>query len=76
MILACCQNSSPKEAVKNLINVVMEEKTLKAQSLFKLLFAVKASFPSLDHVLNNREQAAGKSDGTGTVAYKLGFKML
>ncbi|KAL8198664.1 UNVERIFIED_CONTAM: hypothetical protein K2H54_020437 [Gekko kuhli] len=64
MILGCCQNSSAKEAVENLIRAAVEEKTLKAESLLKLLFALKASFPSLHDVLNNWEPAAVESDGT------------
>ncbi|XP_054858032.1 zinc finger and BTB domain-containing protein 40 [Eublepharis macularius] len=64
MILSCCQNTSPKEAVENLIKAVVEEKTLKAESLLKLLSAVKASFPGLHLLLDNWAPAAVRSDGT------------
>ncbi|XP_060114834.1 zinc finger and BTB domain-containing protein 40 [Heteronotia binoei] len=64
MILGCCQNSSPKEAVENLIKAVVEEKTLKAGSLLKLLLALKDSFPNLHRVLNNWDLAAAESNGT------------
>ncbi|XP_077167991.1 zinc finger and BTB domain-containing protein 40 [Paroedura picta] len=63
IILGCCQNSSPKEAVGNLIKAAVEEKTLKAGSLLKLLFALKASFPRLHRVLNSWEPAVVTSDG-------------
>uniref|UniRef100_A0A8D0F427 Zinc finger and BTB domain containing 40 n=1 Tax=Strix occidentalis caurina TaxID=311401 RepID=A0A8D0F427_STROC len=50
VVLDCCEDSSQREAVDNLLRKVDEEKTLRAESLVKLLGAVKASFPGL-HLL-------------------------
>lgn len=49
----------------NLLRKVDEEKTLKAESLVKLLGAVKASFPGLHLLLDNLVAAANVSDGKG-----------
>uniref|UniRef100_A0A8C8BUB9 Zinc finger and BTB domain containing 40 n=1 Tax=Otus sunia TaxID=257818 RepID=A0A8C8BUB9_9STRI len=51
VVLDCCEDSSQREAVDNLLRKVDEEKTLKAESLVKLLGAVKASFPGLQLLL-------------------------
>uniref|UniRef100_A0A674KF57 Zinc finger and BTB domain containing 40 n=1 Tax=Terrapene triunguis TaxID=2587831 RepID=A0A674KF57_9SAUR len=64
VILDCCEGSSHREAMENLLRKVVEEKTLKAESLVKLLEAVKASFPDLHLLLNNLVAAAVVSDGT------------
>ncbi|XP_074831873.1 zinc finger and BTB domain-containing protein 40 isoform X2 [Carettochelys insculpta] len=64
VILDCCQGSSHREAMENLLRKVVEEKTLKAESLVKLLGAVKASFPDLHLLLDNLVAAAVVSDGT------------
>uniref|UniRef100_A0A8C0IBV7 Zinc finger and BTB domain containing 40 n=1 Tax=Bubo bubo TaxID=30461 RepID=A0A8C0IBV7_BUBBB len=53
VVLDCCEDSSQREAVNNLLRKVDEEKTLKAESLVKLLGAVKASFPGLHLLLDN-----------------------
>ena len=49
----------------NLLRKVDEEKTLKAESLVKLLGAVKASFPGLHLLLDNLVATANVSDGKG-----------
>ncbi|XP_043356049.1 zinc finger and BTB domain-containing protein 40 isoform X7 [Dermochelys coriacea] len=64
MILDCCEGSSHGGAMENLLRKVVEEKTLKAESLVKLLGAVKASFPDLHLLLDNLVAAAVVSDGT------------
>ncbi|XP_075762778.1 zinc finger and BTB domain-containing protein 40 isoform X6 [Pelodiscus sinensis] len=64
VILDCCEGSSHREAMENLLRKVVEEKTLKAESLVKLLGAVKASFPDLHLLLDNLVAAADESDGT------------
>ncbi|XP_065594265.1 zinc finger and BTB domain-containing protein 40 [Cyrtonyx montezumae] len=63
VVLNCCEGSSQREAVDNLLKKVEEEKTLKAESLVKLLGAVKASFPGLHLLLDNLVVKAGISDG-------------
>ncbi|XP_037736971.1 zinc finger and BTB domain-containing protein 40 isoform X4 [Chelonia mydas] len=64
VILDCCEGSSHGEAMESLLRKVVEEKTLKAESLVKLLGAVKASFPDLHLLLDNLVAAAVVSDGT------------
>ncbi|KAH1175917.1 zinc finger and BTB domain-containing protein 40 isoform X4 [Mauremys mutica] len=64
VILDCCEGSSHREAMENLLRKVVEEKTLKAESLVKLLGAVKSSFPDLHLLLDNLVAAAVVSDGT------------
>ncbi|XP_074977326.1 zinc finger and BTB domain-containing protein 40 isoform X1 [Caretta caretta] len=64
VILDCCEGSSHREAMESLLRKVVEEKTLKAESLVKLLGAVKASFPDLHLLLDNLVAAAVVSDGT------------
>lgn len=65
MVLDCCEGGSQREAVDNLLRKVDEEKTLKAESLVKLLGAVKASFPGLHLLLDNLMTTANVSDGKG-----------
>lgn len=52
----------------SLLKKVEEEKTLKAESLVKLLRAVKASFPGLHLLLHNLEVKTNISDGKGMMA--------
>ncbi|KFP99448.1 Zinc finger and BTB domain-containing protein 40, partial [Haliaeetus albicilla] len=66
VVLDCCEGSSQREAMDNLLRKVDEEKTLKAESLVKLLGAVKASFPGLHLLLDNLVATANVSDGKGT----------
>ncbi|XP_029873892.1 zinc finger and BTB domain-containing protein 40 isoform X6 [Aquila chrysaetos chrysaetos] len=63
VVLDCCEGSSQREAMHNLLRKVDEEKTLKAESLIKLLGAVKASFPGLHLLLDNLVATANVSDG-------------
>ncbi|NWH44552.1 ZBT40 protein, partial [Fregata magnificens] len=63
VVLDCCEGSSQREAMGNLLRKVDEEKTLKAESLVKLLGAVKASFPGLHLLLDNLMTTANASDG-------------
>ncbi|XP_010575460.1 PREDICTED: zinc finger and BTB domain-containing protein 40 isoform X2 [Haliaeetus leucocephalus] len=63
VVLDCCEGSSQREAMDNLLRKVDEEKTLKAESLVKLLGAVKASFPGLHLLLDNLVATANVSDG-------------
>ncbi|XP_042687531.1 zinc finger and BTB domain-containing protein 40 isoform X1 [Centrocercus urophasianus] len=63
VVLNCCEGKSQREAMDNLLKKVEEEKTLKAESLVKLLRAVKASFPGLHLLLDNLEVKANVSDG-------------
>ncbi|XP_076212102.1 zinc finger and BTB domain-containing protein 40 isoform X3 [Aptenodytes patagonicus] len=63
VVLDCCEGGCQREAMDNLLRKVDEEKTLKAESLVKLLGAVKASFPGLHLLLDNLVAAANVSDG-------------
>lgn len=65
VVLDCCEGGSQREAMDNLLRKVHEEKTLKAESLVKLLGAVKASFPSLHLLLDSLVATANVSDGKG-----------
>ncbi|OXB60736.1 hypothetical protein ASZ78_006099 [Callipepla squamata] len=75
VVLNCCEGSSQREAVDNLLKKVEEEKTLKAESLVKLLGAVKASFPGLHLLLDNlvvkAEVSGGKVPGLGVLVFQL-----
>ncbi|NXH73342.1 ZBT40 protein, partial [Hydrobates tethys] len=63
VVLDCCEGGSQREAMDNLLRKVDEEKTLKAESLVKLLGAVQASFPGLHLLLDNLVATANVSDG-------------
>ncbi|XP_061306033.1 zinc finger and BTB domain-containing protein 40 isoform X3 [Pezoporus flaviventris] len=63
VVLDCCGGTSQREAVDNLLRKVDEEKTLKVESLVKLLGAVKTSFPGLHPLLDNLVATANVSDG-------------
>ncbi|KAM6046633.1 zinc finger and BTB domain-containing protein 40 isoform 2-T2 [Chlamydotis macqueenii] len=63
IVLDCCEGGSQREAMDNLLRKVDEEKTLKAESLVKLLGAVKASFPGLHLLLDKLVVTANVSDG-------------
>ncbi|NXC45399.1 ZBT40 protein, partial [Penelope pileata] len=63
VVLDCCEGSSQREAMDNLLKKVKEEKTLKAESLVKLLGAVKASFPGLQLLLDNLVVKANVTEG-------------
>ncbi|KAM4885974.1 LOW QUALITY PROTEIN: zinc finger and BTB domain-containing protein 40 [Sylvia borin] len=61
VVLACCEGSSQREAMDNLLRKVDEEKTLKV----KLLGTVKASCPGLQLLLDSLVGTANISDGKG-----------
>lgn len=63
VILNCCEGRTPKETIENLLHRMTEEKTLPAESLVKLLQAVRTAFPNLGLLLENL-QAAAESPGT------------
>ncbi|XP_035756493.1 zinc finger and BTB domain-containing protein 40 isoform X4 [Egretta garzetta] len=63
VVLDCCEGVSQREAMDSLLRKVDEEKTLKAESLVKLLGAVKASFPGLPLVLDSLMTTANVSGG-------------
>nr|XP_045005362.1 zinc finger and BTB domain-containing protein 40 isoform X2 [Jaculus jaculus] len=58
VILNCCEGGTPQETVENLLQRITEEKTLTAESLVKLLQAVKATFPNLSLLLENLQKLA------------------
>ncbi|KAM7099354.1 zinc finger and BTB domain-containing protein 40 isoform 2-T9 [Molossus nigricans] len=53
VILNCCEGGTPKETIENLLHRMSEERTLTAESLVKLLQAVKMTFPNLGLLLEN-----------------------
>ncbi|XP_004425752.1 PREDICTED: zinc finger and BTB domain-containing protein 40 [Ceratotherium simum simum] len=58
VILNCCESGTPKETIENLLHRMSEEKTLTAESLVKLLQAVKMTFPKLGLLLENLQKLA------------------
>uniref|UniRef100_A0A2K6TP16 Zinc finger and BTB domain containing 40 n=1 Tax=Saimiri boliviensis boliviensis TaxID=39432 RepID=A0A2K6TP16_SAIBB len=58
VILNCCEDRTPKETIENLLHRMTEEKTLTAESLVKLLQAVKMTFPNLGLLLEKLEKLA------------------
>uniref|UniRef100_A0A3Q2HB43 Zinc finger and BTB domain containing 40 n=1 Tax=Equus caballus TaxID=9796 RepID=A0A3Q2HB43_HORSE len=58
VILDCCEGRTPKETIENLLHRMSEEKTLAAESLVKLLQAVKMTFPNLGLLLENLQKLA------------------
>ncbi|XP_059731348.1 zinc finger and BTB domain-containing protein 40 isoform X4 [Bos taurus] len=58
VILNCCEGSTPKETIEKLLHRMSEEKTLSAESLVKLLQAVKMTFPDLGLLLENLQKLA------------------
>nr|CAI9703010.1 unnamed protein product [Rangifer tarandus platyrhynchus] len=58
VILNCCEGRTPKETIENLLHRMSEEKTLSAESLVKLLQAVKMTFPDLGLLLENLQKVA------------------
>lgn len=55
-ILNCCEGRTPKETIESLLHRVAEEKTLPAESLVKLLQAVRTAFPNLGLLLENLQK--------------------
>uniref|UniRef100_A0A8C5V9S8 Zinc finger and BTB domain containing 40 n=1 Tax=Microcebus murinus TaxID=30608 RepID=A0A8C5V9S8_MICMU len=58
VILNCCEGGTPKETIENLLHRMTEEKTLTAESVVKLLQAVKMTFPNLGLLLENLQKIA------------------
>ncbi|XP_042544549.1 zinc finger and BTB domain-containing protein 40 isoform X2 [Dipodomys spectabilis] len=58
VILNCCQGKTPKEAIENWLHTMTEEKTLTAESLVKVLQAVKTTLPNLGLLLENLQKLA------------------
>uniref|UniRef100_A0A8C9M5K1 Zinc finger and BTB domain containing 40 n=1 Tax=Panthera tigris altaica TaxID=74533 RepID=A0A8C9M5K1_PANTA len=63
VILNCCEGGTPKETVEKLLHRMSEDKTLTAESLVKLLQAVKPTSPNLGLLLENLQKLA-TSPGT------------
>ncbi|XP_015854762.2 zinc finger and BTB domain-containing protein 40 isoform X5 [Peromyscus maniculatus bairdii] len=66
VILNCCEGRTPKETIEKLLHRMAEEKTLPAESLLKLLQAVKTAFPNLGLLLENLQKVA-ESPGTAAL---------
>ncbi|XP_060235254.1 zinc finger and BTB domain-containing protein 40 isoform X1 [Meriones unguiculatus] len=65
VILNCCEGKTPKETVESLLHRVTEEKALPAESLVKLLQAVRTAFPNLGLLLENLQKVAESPGTTG-----------
>uniref|UniRef100_A0A8C0Q1Z6 Zinc finger and BTB domain containing 40 n=2 Tax=Canis lupus familiaris TaxID=9615 RepID=A0A8C0Q1Z6_CANLF len=58
VILNCCEGGTPKETMEKLLHRMSEDKTLTAESLVKLLQAVKPMSPNLGLLLENLQRLA------------------
>nr|XP_014344781.1 PREDICTED: zinc finger and BTB domain-containing protein 40 isoform X2 [Latimeria chalumnae] len=68
LILECCKGRSTQDAVEKLIQKVEREGCLSAESLVKLLQAVKEAFPDLQRLLERLEGGSGsESEGTSNL---------
>ncbi|XP_057640751.1 zinc finger and BTB domain-containing protein 40 isoform X1 [Chionomys nivalis] len=65
VILNCCEGRTPKETIENLLHRMTEEKTLPAESLVKLLQAVRTAFPNLGLLLEKLQEVAESPGTTG-----------
>ncbi|XP_051712673.2 zinc finger and BTB domain-containing protein 40 isoform X2 [Oryctolagus cuniculus] len=65
VILNCCEGGTPKETIENLLHRMSEEKTLTAESVVKLLQAVRMTFPNLGLLLENLQRLAALPSATG-----------
>ncbi|XP_045858926.1 zinc finger and BTB domain-containing protein 40 isoform X3 [Meles meles] len=67
VILNCCEGGTPKETMVKLLHRMSEDRTLTAESLVKLLQAVKPTSPNLGLLLENLQRLA-TSQGTAVQA--------
>ncbi|XP_013009362.1 zinc finger and BTB domain-containing protein 40 isoform X3 [Cavia porcellus] len=58
VILNCCEGRTAKETIETMLHRITEEKTLRAESLLKLLQAVEMAFPNLGLLLENLQKLA------------------
>ncbi|XP_036204763.1 zinc finger and BTB domain-containing protein 40 isoform X5 [Myotis myotis] len=58
VILNCCESGTPKETIEKWLHRMSEERTLTADSLVKVLQAVKMAFPDLGLLLENLQKLA------------------
>lgn len=65
VILNCCEGGTPKETMEKLLHRMSEDKTLTAESLVKLLQAVKPMSPNLGLMLENLQRLATWPSTTG-----------
>ncbi|XP_047581093.1 zinc finger and BTB domain-containing protein 40 [Lutra lutra] len=67
VILNCCEGGTPKETMEKLLHRMSEDRTVTAESLVKLLQAVKPTSPNLGLLLENLQRLA-TSQGTAVQA--------
>ncbi|XP_032216779.1 zinc finger and BTB domain-containing protein 40 isoform X2 [Mustela erminea] len=67
VILNCCEGGTPKETMEKLLHRMSEDRTVTAESLVKLLQAVKPASPNLGLLLENLQRLA-TSQGTAVQA--------
>ncbi|XP_058991175.1 zinc finger and BTB domain-containing protein 40 isoform X2 [Mustela lutreola] len=63
VIMNCCEGGTPKETMEKLLHRMSEDRTVTAESLVKLLQAVKPASPNLGLLLENLQRLA-TSQGT------------
>ncbi|XP_039087220.1 zinc finger and BTB domain-containing protein 40 isoform X2 [Hyaena hyaena] len=68
VLLSCCEGGTPKETVEKLLHRVSEDQTLTAESLVKLLQAVKPTSPNLGLLLENLQKLATSPSTTVQVS--------
>uniref|UniRef100_H3AI97 Zinc finger and BTB domain containing 40 n=1 Tax=Latimeria chalumnae TaxID=7897 RepID=H3AI97_LATCH len=77
LILECCKGRSTQDAVEKLIQKVEREGCLSAESLVKLLQAVKEAFPDLQRLLERLEGGSGLPCYVGgSTLEECGFNLL
>ncbi|XP_004741293.1 zinc finger and BTB domain-containing protein 40 isoform X3 [Mustela putorius furo] len=67
VIMNCCEGGTPKETMEKLLHRMSEDRTVTAESLVKLLQAVKPASPNLGLLLENLQRLA-TSQGTAVQA--------
>lgn len=66
VIMNCCEGGTPKETMEKLLHRMSEDRTVTAESLVKLLQAVKPASPNLGLLLENLQRLA-TSQGTAGI---------